>query len=203
MFCDSVVGMHITADTLLIRNAKRDPSCFASLYEKYVSRVFRYFWYRTGRNRALADDLAQETFLRAFNDLRRYKDRGYSYAAYLLKIAHNLLVDEYRKPISAPLAEAHDVPYEIRHDLERRSEEDALWRAVRTLPQKSRDIVLMKYQQHLRSREIADVLGITENAVRLDLSRVRKKLAAHRFLRGVRPPAPPRRPGGKRRASRR
>lgn len=175
------------SDDALIRGSVSNPMLYESVYRKYADKVFNYFWYRTGHDKTLSEDLMQETFLRAFDRRGDYKAQGYSYLTYLLAIAHNLLVDHYRKPKSVPVEDLPTdvVPYEITGDLERKSDAEALWRAVQTLPEQGRDALLMFYQEGMSVREIARVMGTSENAVKLTLSRTRKRLSEHPYLQDI------------------
>lgn len=172
-------------DTQLVAEAKRTPNAYEKLYTKYSDTIFNYFWYRVGHDTMLAEDLMQETFLRAFAHLHRFKIRGYSYRTYLTAIAHNVLVDHYRKPKSLPFEAAEHMPYEILEDLEERSLAEALWRAIQDLPQSGRDKLLMKYQQNMSVKDIARATGSSENAVKLSLSRTRAKLKQHPYLSDI------------------
>jgi RNA polymerase sigma-70 factor (ECF subfamily) len=172
-------------DTKLVQAAKQDPREFEALYRKYADQVFNYFWYRTGHDKTLSEDLMQETFLRAFEHLGKFQIRGYSYLTYLLTIARRLLIDHYRKPASVPIEDAEDVPFEITADLERKSDAEALWHAIQTLPLSNRDVLLMHYQDEKSVKDIAVITGSTENAVKLNLSRTRKRLASHPYLKDM------------------
>lgn len=174
-------------DAAIIEQSKSDPKAYAHIYRRYADKVFNYFWYRTGHDKALSEDLMQETFLRAFQQRLRYKAQGYSYLTYLLTIAHNLLVDHYRKPKSIPVEDlpTDTVPYEITEELANKSDAETLWRAVQTLPQQNRDALLMFYQDDKPVRDIAKIMGISENAVKLNLSRTRKKLSEHPYLQDI------------------
>jgi RNA polymerase sigma-70 factor, ECF subfamily len=175
------------SESALIGKAKKDPREFEVIYRRYASKVFNYFWYRTGHDKALAEDLMQETFLRAFKHLPKYRSQEAKYLTYLLSIAHNLLIDHYRKPQSIPVEDlsTDSVPHEITEELERKSEAEALWRAIQTLPQKNRDALLMFYHNEMPIKEIAKVMNTTENAVKLNLSRTRKKLYNHPYLQDI------------------
>ena len=172
-------------DIQLVDLAKQNPQEYEKLYTKYSDKVFNYFWYRTGHDKPLSEDLMQETFLRAFQHLRRFNNRGYSYLTYLITIAHNVLVDHYRKPKSIPFEAIEDIPFEITEDLERKSDAEYLWRAIQDLPQSNRDKLLMKYQQNMSIKDIATATGTTENAVKLSLSRTRKKLRDHPYIKDI------------------
>lgn len=172
-------------DTKLVEIAKGDPKSFEDLYKKYADKVFNYFWYRTGHDKALSEDLMQETFLKAFQNLQKFRIRGYSYLTYLLTIARHLLIDHYRKPKSVPIEDVEDIPYEVTEDIERKSDAETLWHAIQTLPSSNRDVLLMYYQDEKSVKDIATITKSTENAVKLNLSRTRKKLSAHPYLKDI------------------
>lgn len=174
-------------DVGAIQASINHPKLYEPVYKKYADKVFNYFWYRTGHDKHLSEDLMQETFLRAFERREKYKAQGYSYLTYLLTIAHNLLVDHYRKPKSVPVEDLDTkiIPFEITEDIEKKSDAEALWRAVQGLPQQNRDILLMFYQEDMPVRDIAKVMNTSENAVKLNLSRTRKKLAEHPYLQDI------------------
>ena len=165
--------------------ARKDRNEFAFLYEKYVDKIFNYFWYRVGHDRDVAEDLTQETFVRAYKHLDRFQIRKTSYAFYLLTIAHNLLVNYYREPKAISLESVGDVPKEVWGDLVRKDEARALWRAIQQLPSQEQNILYLKYQKGLKVKEIAQIVGKSENAVKLSLSRTRKKLKNHPHLKDI------------------
>lgn len=172
-------------DKRLIVTAKQNPREYERLYIKYSDKVFNYFWYRTGHDKMLSEDLMQETFLRAFQHLRQFNNRGYSYLTYLITVAHNVLVDHYRKPKSIPFAAIEDMPYEVTADIEKKSDAEALWRAIQDLPHSNRDKLIMKYQQNMSIKDIATATGATENAVKLSLSRTKNKLRDHPYIKEI------------------
>lgn len=173
-------------DKNAIAASRKDRNEFAFLYEKYVDKIFNYFWYRVGHDRDVAEDLTQETFVRAYKHLHKFQVRQTSYVSYLLTIAHNLLVNYYRapKPISIE-ATGVDVPEEIWSDIETKDHLRAMWRAIQQLTVNERDILYLKYQKGYQISEIAEIVGKSENAVKLTLSRARKKLTAHPYLKGI------------------
>ena len=176
------------SDIEIIKRAKANSQIFEELYRKYADKVYNYFWYRTGHQKDVAEDLMQETFYRAFKHLSRFQIRGYSYLTYLLTIAHNILANYYRSQKMIPMSELgddFDVPAEITDSLERKIEAEALWRVVQDLSPTERDAILMRYQKEMPIKDISRVMARTENAVKLILSRARKKLAQHPYLRDM------------------
>jgi len=81
---------------VVCRAAKGDGKAFASLYEEYFERIYRYLYLRLG-NQSDAEDLTQEVFVKALEAIRGYKWRGLPFASWLFRIAHNLMVDLLRK----------------------------------------------------------------------------------------------------------
>lgn len=175
------------SDIDIIKRAKEDSQIFEELYKKYADKVYNYFWYRTGHQKDVAEDLMQETFFRAFKHLNRFQIRGYSYLTYLLTIAHNVLVNYYRSQRMIPLSELGEIeiPSEITDTLERKVEAENLWKAVQDLSSTERDVILMFYQKEMPIKDISRVMGRSENAIKLVLSRARKKLAKHPYLRDM------------------
>lgn len=173
------------ADIDIIKRAKINPQAFQEIYIKYADKIYNYFWYRTGHQKEVAENLMQETFIKAFQHLPRFQIREYSYLTYLLTIAHNILVNYYRTHRLIPLEEVGDVPIEITHSVHRKLEAEKLWQALQSLSVTERDAILMRYQQEMPIKEIARVMGKSENAVKLLLSRTRKKLSAHPYLKDM------------------
>jgi RNA polymerase sigma-70 factor (ECF subfamily) len=171
-------------DIILIKRAKKDPSQYEALYKKYAQKLFNYFWYRVGHQKDVAEDLMQKTFIKAYEHLPKFNLRAYSYYSYLLTIAHNLLINHYRNPQTISLESVGDIPDEVTQDqiLSRREAMGLLWRAIQQLPEKDKDIILLRYQKELPIKDIARIVGKSENAVKLTLSRTRKNLAAHPYL---------------------
>lgn len=174
-------------DIQLIKEAKKNPAAYEALYKKYANRLFNYFWYRLGHQKDIAEDLLQETFMRAYQKLPHFYLRSYSYYSYLLSIAHNVIVDYYRQPKFISLDSVNDVPDEVtqyqKFDQQRNAE--LLWRAIQQLPTNEKNILLLRYKNNLSIKEIARIIGKSENAVKISLTRIRKKLSRHPYLKAI------------------
>ena len=79
-------------DKELILRAREDPEAFAMLYERYVDRMYAYFYYRTGSH-ADAEELTSRFFHRLIERLHLFQDRGAPVSAWLYRIAHNMLAN--------------------------------------------------------------------------------------------------------------
>lgn len=161
-------------DRTLIIAAKEQSERFGDLYSKYHRAVHEYFFHRLNRDSGLADDLTQETFVRAFSVISRFEQSNASYLTYLLRIAHNLLVNYYRD--QKPTATLDETVVPVDHDLDTHLDHERLWQSLWRLSDIEREIMTMKYQQGASVKEIADIFGKSENAIKLYLSRARKKL---------------------------
>lgn len=166
-------------DRELIARAQADKAAFEAVYLKYTGPVYNYFWYRVGHDKEEAEDLMQETFLRAFEHLPKFAFRGPSYRTYLFTIAHNLLVNYYRRAKPVPLEEAERIPVEIIERVEQHVDAERVWQAVQDLHPTEKEVVLLRYREDMATRDIARITGKSENAVKLLLSRARKKLRRH------------------------
>lgn len=83
-------------DAEMVYAAQKNPAAFKHLYNKWLKPVYRYFYFRVGNTKD-AEDLTSQVFLKAFESISRYKDRG-NFSAWLFSIAHAKTVDHYRKP---------------------------------------------------------------------------------------------------------
>ena len=162
----------------LIRAAQRgDRPAFASLVERYWDRLYRWL-YRMARDRHTAEDLTQETFLKAFTGLNRFR-AGTNFAAWLYRIAHNNYVNgrrtpsRRREPLPEDLAAKGADPQKLLQDREALND---LARAVGRLPEEFRAALLLRAEEELSFREIADVLGLTEETARWRVFKARQKL---------------------------
>ena len=79
----------------LIEQAKTDPEAFGKLYELYVEKIYSYVYYRIG-NQQEAEDLTAKVFYRALDHIPNYNNKGVPFAAWLYRIAHNLVANWYR-----------------------------------------------------------------------------------------------------------
>ncbi|MCA9356934.1 sigma-70 family RNA polymerase sigma factor [Candidatus Nomurabacteria bacterium] len=173
------------ADAQLVANAKKDKEQFKALYKKYISKVYNYFWYRVGHDNDVAEDLAQETFVRAYLNLQKFKIQNASYFSYLLTIAHNILVNYYRKPKDLSLETFVEVPEEVWSEIEDKDNAQRLWYSIQKLNHNERDILYFKYRKGYQVKEIATILNKSENAIKLTLSRARKKLKEYTLLTDI------------------
>ncbi|MDP2838400.1 MAG: sigma-70 family RNA polymerase sigma factor [Candidatus Moranbacteria bacterium] len=163
-------------DALLITHAQENPEKFAALYQKYVVSIGAYFSRRLHGDSAVAEDLTQEVFVRAFRYLPGFRMTNASYYTYLLRLAHNILVNHFRTLHRQVMSYQHDGEMENFVAKSDHSGEDDMVTLLKTLGEKEKAIMLLKYRDGLKAKEIAALVGKSENAVKLILSRTRKRL---------------------------
>jgi RNA polymerase sigma-70 factor (ECF subfamily) len=170
------------ADGDLVRQAQRgDRDAFAELFTRYEGRIFGYV-YRMVGDRAWAEDLTQEAFIRAHQHLGRLGP-PYDFKSWLYRIAGNLALDGLRRHRrEVPLADwdsgapelvdtrsAVDPEQQVRQ-AERRA---AVWRTLHRLPDTYRQALLLRELEGLSYQEMAAVMGVSLDNVRVILHRAR------------------------------
>ena len=131
------------------------------LKEQY-DKLLRYCYMKT-RDRYLAEDIVQETFLR-FWQSRTYKETG-KQMAYLYTIARNLCMDEFRRPRTEDISEYEDRISDMKAGPERLVENLDLEQALERLPEEIREIVVLRHTSGLSAEEIGKMMGLSRFAV--------------------------------------
>lgn len=162
-----------TKERLLVEAAQLDPARFADLYEHNFERVYAFIVRRV-RIREEAEDLTSEVFQKALANLPRFKWRGVSFAAWLLRIASNLIADRYKSSARegersavedlAEIVDANEVA--TQEGLEAVERQAALFRLVHRLPEDQRRVIEMRFAEEKSIREIATSIGRSEGAVK-------------------------------------
>jgi len=158
-------GSHVQADErLLVQAAQKDPCRFGELYERNFHRVYAYILRRVGE-RQIAEDLTSEVFHKALAALPNFDWRGIPFAAWLIRIAANLVTDQWKRSAKEELV---DQPPEqsTAPDPEDFEESARLFALVDTLPEDQRRVIVMRFAQEKSIREIAMELKRTEGAVK-------------------------------------
>lgn len=167
----------------LVARAKRDSEAFRELYRAYFPRIYAYIAYRVGRVQD-TEDLTAETFLKAVEGLARFHWRGAgSFAAWLFRIAHNLVANFYRAadhdPAPIPPAQLPAIPASagLPGDALARKELAAeLRRLLTALSPRQQEIITLRFFGGLRNQEIAVMLDLDERTVAAHLSRGIRRL---------------------------
>lgn len=163
-----------TDEQLVAAYANGNNEAFDALLNRHQTQVFSYIM-RIVRNRDLANDIFQETFVKAITTIRqgRYTDAG-KFGAWVNRIAHNLVIDFYRQEKSENTTSTDEGEMDIlnRADLSEGTVEDVIVneqirkdvrRIIRELPKTQRDVLVMRYYRNLSFKQIADMTGVSIN----------------------------------------
>jgi RNA polymerase sigma-70 factor (ECF subfamily) len=147
---------------------------FDELLERHKDRTFMYI-YHSVKNEDLANDLFQDTFVKAITTIKqgRYVENGH-FAAWVSRIAHNLIIDYFRQVKNENLQSTDDDESNIlnRKELSQSTIEDDMVasqihndvrRLIRTLPASQRQVLVMRYYKNMSFKEIADTTGVSIN----------------------------------------
>lgn len=172
-------------DQVFITRAKNgDMSAFETLVRKYQKPVYRLCRRMTGVHQS-ADDLVQDTFLKAYVSLHSFKD-GMDFYSWIRKIAVNSSLNYLKKrrreePLGAKdmsvAGNPRSIDQELPHEkLQRHQLEQKFRAALMALPADHRIVFLLRVYEDQSYKEIAEALGIPEGTVMSRLNRSRKKL---------------------------
>jgi RNA polymerase sigma-70 factor (ECF subfamily) len=162
-------------DAHLISQAKAgEIEAFGQLYSRYLDPIYRYIRSRVNEDQT-AEDLTEETFIRAFKALDKYKERGLPFSAYLYRVAKNLLVDCYRRQKEEiTLEEAKHIQtasVTLDEDLIRAEKHSMLGQAYKRLPTDYQEIIRLRVILGISTSEAAFWMERSEGATRVLLHR--------------------------------
>jgi RNA polymerase sigma-70 factor (ECF subfamily) len=159
-----------TSDDALIRRARAlDPGALAEIYERYFDGIYRYVYARVG-HQADAEDLTEQVFLKMVDAIGRYRPKGIAFSSWLYRIAHNLLVDRYRRSDRQPVELRRNVVDRTPHTdpelvLQNATERRRLQEAVSRLTPEQRQLITMRFIDNLEVRQIAQVMKRRPGAI--------------------------------------
>lgn len=162
---------------LIVAAQQGDRPAFAQLVEQYWDRLYRWL-YRLTHDRHTAEDLVQESFLKAFAGLKKFQ-AGTNFSAWLFRIAHNNYANQCRASARQRETLPEDLPDSQRSPLDQAASAEALQslgRAIHRLPVEFRAALLLRVEEGLSFRQIAEVLDLTEETARWRVFKARQKL---------------------------
>jgi RNA polymerase sigma-70 factor, ECF subfamily len=146
-----------------------DPEAFAKLYDAYVERVSRYIYFRVSQE-IDTEDLVSQVFLKAWENLDRYKMGSSPFIAWLYTIARNLVIDHYRtKKDALPLEEAIAFPSEMEmpdEEAQMHFDLQAMRDALQFLTSDQQQALILKYIAGLPNDSIAKIMNKQEGTIR-------------------------------------
>ncbi|MDR0843688.1 MAG: sigma-70 family RNA polymerase sigma factor [Tannerella sp.] len=164
----------MTDEELVVLYANGDNSAFDVLLNRHKSSIHTYIYY-TVRDRDLTEDIFQETFVKVITTIKqgRYTENG-KFKAWIMRIAHNLIIDNFRQERNENTISNDDVEVDIFNDIRlcEGTIEDSMVqeqvyadirKMVKHLPDNQREVLEMRYYQDKSFKEIADLTGVSIN----------------------------------------
>ncbi len=153
-----------------VRRAKEhDQIALTQLYEENFDKIYRYIVLKIG-DRAEAEDMTQQVFLNALKSISSYKWKGMPFSAWLFRIAHNQVVDHYRRksrsttvPLDENIASGYDNPG---REAERKMEIEEMNRATKQLTNAQQEVISLRFAGELSIAEVARVMRKSEGAIK-------------------------------------
>ena len=167
-------------DELLSRATEFDERAIAEIYARYEGKIYAFLYRRVGEE-ALAEDLTAQVFLKMLEAIRNGHTWRTSFSGWLYRIAHNLLVDTYRRQrpeveldeTTLPVEDDGPTPEQELSVFERRRR---LQMAIDELPEEQRAVVDLRLRQELTLEEIAEIAGVGRETIKSRLRYAMDKL---------------------------
>ncbi len=168
--------------SLIDRAKQGDQAAFGEFYQEFFTPLYRYVYHRVGRKED-AEDITQNVFLRVYQSLPRYEDRGISPLAYCFSVARNAVVDHWRKKKDILAGDGSEAVFAVSGSsnaeeflLDRIWSREMVAEGISFLTPLEADAVTLRYLHDLSNVDIALILEKSEEAVRQLQSRGLRKM---------------------------
>ena len=168
---DESPKVDLPEDEAVRRATGGDTEAFSMLYERFVTRIYNYIFYRTG-NPHEAEDLTARVFHRALHHISHYDNRGVPFSAWLYRIAHNLVANWHRdnsRRKEVPLEDYTQYPHRSlapEASLVNSQEMEDLLKVIRCLPPDRQQLLILKFVEGMSNAEVAVIMMRSEGAIK-------------------------------------
>ena len=162
-----------------VKDGKTDK--LSLLFDRYNHQIFNFFLKFSG-NQEISKDLTQNVFLRVLKYKTSYSESK-SFKSWIYQIARNVRIDNYReskiqhRAVEISYYFENNISIDENNTIEKKEELALLQNALMKMPHEKREILIMSQLQNIKHKEIAEILGITENAARVKIFRAIKELS--------------------------
>jgi RNA polymerase sigma factor (sigma-70 family) len=155
---------------LVLQAQAGNAEAFGQLYDAYMERIYRFIYFRV-EDQQTAEDITSQVFLRAWNNLDRFRLGRTPYLAWLYTIAHNAVIDHYRtRKVTTALEDVRlsqpDYAEVVENEIDIEVEMKSIKSAMQTLTGDQQQVLMLKFIEGMSNDEIARHLGKREGAVR-------------------------------------
>ena len=171
---------------LVDKAAGGDFRAFGQLYSIYLNRIYRYVLYHV-KDRMTAEDITDEVFIKAWKAIKSCKNKGHTFSAWIYRIAHNQLINTLRNLNKFSSVDIEKVAEVDTIDLsnEITPDQQELLDAIAELPPNQTQVITLKFIEGLDNREIGEIIGKSEGAIRVlqlrGLTALRQKLGGGKY----------------------
>ncbi|MFC1873029.1 sigma-70 family RNA polymerase sigma factor [Chloroflexota bacterium] len=148
---------------------KHDEQALTMIYEENFSKIYRYAAIKVS-DMMEAEDIAQQVFLKAVQSIGGYRHTGKPFSAWLYRIAHNLVVDHYRKKGKARMVEVEetieDTATSVADTVEQKLRLEEVAQAAKKLTEAQQEVMALRFSSDLPIAEVAWIMGKSEGAVK-------------------------------------
>ena len=156
-------------ESLVRRAQQHDEAALTQLYEENFDRIYRYIVLKIGE-RTEAEDMTQQVFLNAMKSISSFRWKGVSFSAWLFRIAHNQIVDYWRKkskrvtvPLDESLADSGDDPEML---AEQNLDIEHLTEATKKLTIAQQEVISLRFAGDMPVAQVAKLMGKSEGAIK-------------------------------------
>lgn len=169
---------------ILIKQAQSgDERALSAIYTNYYTPIYRYIYSRIN-HRGQAEDLTQTVFLKIYQALDRIDPERVHPIAYFYTVARNTLIDHYRKGSHEPIYNdeiliVEDETKDSGESAKDKEVKDLVESGLKILGDEHKEIITLRFINDMSTKEIAEIVGKSDDAVRQILSRATKILREH------------------------
>jgi RNA polymerase sigma-70 factor, ECF subfamily len=164
----------LVAQVVVLKNTR----AFDELVKKHQSAIRRFFLNQTLGDNALSDDLAQETFIKAYTNIASFKNLS-NFSTWLYRIAYNVFYDYIRSYKETSEIDAREVDAIHHSEQENIGQKMDIYQSLKTLKEVERTCVTLFYMEDVSIDKIAGIIGSPTGTVKSHLSRGKEKLATY------------------------
>ncbi|MDR3118884.1 MAG: RNA polymerase sigma factor [Mediterranea sp.] len=164
----------LVAQVVVFKNTK----AFDQLVKKYQAPIRRFFLSQTCGDGELSDDLAQDTFIKAYTNIASFKNLS-SFSTWLYRIAHNIFYDYIRSRKETAGLDSCEIDKTHKTEQENFGQKQDIYHALKTLKDVERTCITLFYMEGAGIDKIAGIMGCPQGTVKSHLSRGKAKLAVY------------------------
>ncbi|MFC1964321.1 sigma-70 family RNA polymerase sigma factor [Chloroflexota bacterium] len=142
---------------------------FGKIYHIYVEAIYRYVFYQV-KDKMAAEDITEEVFLKALDAIKSCKGKEATFSSWLYRIAHNQVIDNFRRSKKQSMTigvEKFDNMADPKQEVGKGLERQELLQVIARLPQNQGQVIILKFIEGLDNREVGQIMGKSEGAIRI------------------------------------